>query len=146
MDFTYIIALLLFFIHLGAVVAGGANAVLMPVMGPKFATATPEMRVQLWDIAEKFSKVGKVALGTLLVTGVLTLWLKYNWAPPNAVWFWIKMAAVATMIVLIVINERLAHRAKQGDMEAARRSKTFGQLTAAAFAVVIFSAVFTFNT
>ncbi|MGN6487914.1 MAG: CopD family protein [Devosia sp.] len=146
MDFAYIIALLLFFIHIGAFVAGGANAVLMPVMGPKFATATPEMRTQLWDIAEKVSKIGKVALGTLLVTGVLTLWLKYNWAPPNAIWFWIKMAAVVAMIVLIAINERLAHSAKQGDMEAARRSKTFGQLTAAAFAVVIFSAVFAFNT
>jgi len=145
MDFAYIIALLLFFIHNAAFIAGGANSVLMPVIGPKLATATPEMRAQLWDIAEKFSKVGKVAIGTLLVTGVLTLWLKWNWAPPNAIWFWIKMAAIVVMLVLIVTNERNAGKAKQGDMEAARRTKTFGQLIGVAFAVVIFSAVFAFN-
>ena len=146
MDFAYIIALLLFFIHIAAFIAGGANSVLMPVIGSKFATATPEMRTQLWDIAEKVSKVGKVALGTLLVTGVLTLWLKWNWVPPNAIWFWIKMAAVVAMIVLIVMNERNAHKARQGDTEAARRGQTFGKLIGVAFAVVIFSAVFAFNT
>lgn len=145
MDFAYVLALLLFFIHIAAFIAGGANSVLMPILGPKLATATPELRAQYWDIAEKFSKVGKFALGTLLVTGVLTLWLKWGWVPPNAIWFWIKMLAIVAMIVLIVINERNARQAKQGDMAAAARTKTFGQLIGVAFAVVILSAVFAFN-
>jgi hypothetical protein len=145
MDFANILALLLLFIHICAFIAGGANSVVMPVLGPKLATATPEMRVQLFDIVEKLAKVGKFAMGTLLVTGVLTLWLKWNWSPPNAIWFWIKMAGIVAMIVFIVNNERNGHKAKQGDAAAARRSQTFGQLTALAFAVVIFSAVFAFN-
>jgi hypothetical protein len=145
MDFAYVLALLLFVIHIGALVAGGANSVLMPILGPKLATATPEVRGQLFDIVDKFSKVGKFAMGTLLVSGVLTLWLKWNWSPPNAIWFWIKMLGIVAMIFCIVQNELNAKKARAGDRDAAKRSQMFGQLTGAAFAVVILAAVFAFN-
>jgi uncharacterized membrane protein SirB2 len=145
MDFAVIVTLLLFFIHLCAVIAGGANAVMMPIVGPRLATATPEVRSQLFDIVEKVAKVGKYALGTLLVTGLLMLWLAFDWNPPNAVWFWIKMAGIVAMIVFIAMNERNSRKAKQGDREAAKRSQMFGKLTGLAFAVVIFSAIFTFS-
>ena len=102
---VYVIALLLFVIHILAFAAGSANGVVMPILGPKLATASPETREHLFDIAEKLSKVGKIAMGTLLVTGILTLWLKWDWIPPNAIWFWIKMAGVVAMIVFIVNNE-----------------------------------------
>jgi hypothetical protein len=76
---------------------------------------------------------------------VLTLWLKWNWSPPNAIWFWIKMAGIVAMLFFIVQNERNSKLARGGDREAAKRSQMFGQLTAAAFAVVILSAVFAFS-
>jgi len=145
MDFAYILGLLLFFIHVVAFVAGGANGVLMPIIGPKLATATPEVRTQLFDIADKLSKVGKFSMGTLLVTGVLTLWLKWNWVPLNPIWFWIKMAAIVAMIFCIVQNERNGKLARSGDREAAKRSQMFGQLTGLAFAVVVLAALFAFN-
>jgi len=145
MDVVYILALLLFFIHIVAFIAGGANSVVMPIVGPKLATATPEVRTQLFDIVDKLAKAGKFAMGTLLVTGVLTLWLKWNWNPPNAIWFWIKMAGIVAMIFCIVQNERNARLARTGDREAAKRSQLFGQLTGAAFGVVILAAVFAFN-
>jgi len=141
MELGYIVGLLLFFMHIVAFVAGGANSVLMPILGSKMATATPEMRAEYMDIAGKVAKVGKAAMGTLLVTGVLVLWLKWNWVIPNA-WFWVKMAAIVAMIVFIVLNERAQ---KAGGPDAARRSKMFGQLTALSFALVILSAVFAFN-
>ena len=141
MDIAYIIGLLLFFIHLAALVAGGANSVVMPIIGSKMATATPEVRASLMGVAMSLAKVGKVAMGTLLVTGVLVLWLKWNFVVPNA-WFWVKMAGIVLMIVFISLNERAQ---KAGGPDAPRRSKMFGQLTALAFALVIFSAVFAFN-
>jgi len=145
MDFAALLALILFFIHIVAFVAGGANSAIMPIIGPKLATATPDVRVQLFDIVDKLAKVGKFAMGTLLVTGVLTLWLKWNWAPANAIWFWIKMAGIVAMLFCIVQNERNSKLARTGDREAAKRSQLFGQLTGAAFAVVILAAVFAFN-
>jgi uncharacterized membrane protein len=141
MDIAYIIGLLLFFIHIVALVAGGANSVVMPIVGSKMATASPELRGNLMDIAVKLAKVGKVAMGTLLVSGILVLWLKWNWVVPNF-WFWVKMAGIVLMIVFISLNERTQ---KAGGPDAPRRSKMFGQLTALSFALVILAAVFAFN-
>lgn len=141
MDIVYVIGLLLFFVHVVAFVAGGANSVVMPIIGAKMATASPELRGNLMDVALKLAKVGKVAMGTLLVTGVLVLWLKWNWVVPN-LWFWVKMAGIVLMIVFITLNERTQ---KAGGPDAPRRSRMFGQLTALSFALVILAAVFAFN-
>jgi len=141
MDIAYIIGLVLFFIHIVALVAGGANSVVMPMIGARLATATPELRGNLMGVAQNLAKVGKVAMGTLLVTGVLVLWLKWNWVIPNA-WFWVKMAGIVLMIVFITLNERTQ---KAGGPDAPRRSKMFGQLTALSFALVILAAIFAFN-
>jgi uncharacterized membrane protein len=141
MDLLYIIGLILFFVHIVAFIAGGANTVLMPIIVAKMPTASPEVRDNLMDVAQKVAKVGKVAMGTLLVTGVLVLWLKWNWVVPN-LWFWVKMAAIVAMIVFIVLNERTQ---KAGGPDAPRKSKMFGQLTALSFGLVILSAIFAFN-
>ncbi|WP_421759521.1 hypothetical protein [Devosia sp.] len=139
-----IIALILFFIHIVAFVAGGANSVLMPILGPKMATATPEVRASLISVVDAVAKVGKYAMATLLVTGILVLWLKWNFVVPNF-WFWIKMLGIVGMLVFISLNEINQKKARTGDMAAAKASKMFGQLTGVAFAVVILSAVFAFN-
>ena len=55
MDFATIVALLLFFIHIAAFIAGGANVVIMPIIGPKLGTATPEVRTQLLEIVDRLS-------------------------------------------------------------------------------------------
>lgn len=133
--------LVLFFIHIVAFVAGGANSVVMLILGQKMASATPQMRAEYMDFAHRLAKVGKWAMVTLLLSGILVLWLKWEFVIPNA-WFWVKMTGIVAMLVFIGLNEA---NAKKTDAEAPRRSRMFGQLTAVAFAVVIFSAVFAFN-
>lgn len=140
----YVVTLLIFFIHILAFIAGGANLVLMPIVGARLPTATPEQRGLLFSIVEGFAKVGKYAFATLLITGLLTLWLKWNWVVPNG-WFWVKMLGILAMIVFISLNEVNRKKAMAGDAEAGKRSKLFGQLTGVAFLVVVFAAVFTFN-
>ena len=139
-----VVALVLFFIHVVAFVAGGANLVLMPVVGPRLAAATPEQRGPLMEVVEGFSKVGKYAFALLLITGILVLWLRYDWEAPNG-WFWVKMLGVLAMIVFIGLNDMNRRKARQGDPAAAGRSKMFGQLTGISFLVVVFSAVFAFS-
>lgn len=140
----YVIGLLLFFVHILAFVAGGANAVVMPFIGPRLATGTPDVRGTLIQIVEGVAKVGKYAMATLLVTGVLVLWLKWNWEIPNA-WFWAKMGFIVLMIVFISLNEANAKKARSGDAAAGKVAARFGQLTGLAFAGVVLSAVFAFN-
>ncbi len=139
-----VLALILFFIHIVAFIAGGANLVLMPIVGPKLASATPEQRGLLFSIIEGFGKTGKYAFGLLLITGILVLWLKWNWVVPNA-WFWVKMLGIVGMIVFIGLNDMNRKKAMQGDRDAAKRSQMFGQLTGISFLIVVFSAVFAFN-
>jgi putative membrane protein len=142
----YVLGLILFIVHVVAFIAGGTNSVVMPIIGSKLAspTATPEVRATLGDIALRLSRIGKYALATLLVTGVLVMWLKWNWVVPNF-WFWVKMLLVALMIVFLGINEGLGRRARSGDLEAAKNAGRIGQLTALAFLGVIVSAIFAFN-
>ena len=140
----FVIGLILFVIHIVAFIAGGANSVVMPIIGAKMATATPETRGTLVEIAERLAKVGKYAMATLLVSGVLVLWFKWNWNVPN-LWFWAKMGFIVLMIVLISLNEMNAKKARAGDREAGARAARLGQFTALAFLGVIVSAVFAFN-
>jgi len=140
----FVVGLILFVIHICAFIAGGANSVLMPVVGPRMAKATPAGREELLRLVEAVSKVGKYAMVTLLVTGILVLWLKWDFNIPNA-WFWVKMAGIVGMLVCISINEMNFKKAKAGDAKAAAQSKLFGQLTGAFFLLVIVAAVFAFN-
>lgn len=140
----YVIGLVLFFIHIVAFVAGGANSVVMPIVGARMATASPDLRAGLLDFADTLAKVGKYAMIALLLSGVLVLWLKHDWVIPNA-WFWVKMAGIVAMLAFISLNEINGKKARAGDREAGKRSQLFGQLTALSFAVVIFSAIFAFN-
>jgi len=50
MDIGLVVALFLFIVHIVAFVAGGANSVVMPIIGSKMASATPEVRRDLMDI------------------------------------------------------------------------------------------------
>jgi hypothetical protein len=144
MEAAYVIGLILFIVHIVAFIVGGANAVVMPVLGPRLAAAGPEVRGSLMPVAEHLSRMGKYAMATLLVSGVLVLWLKWNWTVPN-LWFWVKMAGVAAMLVFIGLNEVNTKKARGGDAGAGKRAAQFGQMTAIAFLVVVVAAVFAFN-
>src|SRR5690606_38410498 len=97
-----------------------------------------------YAIADALSKVGKWSMLVLLVSGVLVLWLKWDFVVPNH-WFWAKMGFVAAMLVLIGINEASHKKARAGDAAAAARSKMAGQLTGLAFIGGVISAVLAFN-
>lgn len=139
-----VLALILFVIHIVAFIAGGSNSVVMPIIGARMAKAGPPVREELLGLVEALAKVGKYAMIALLVTGVLVLWLKWDFNIPNA-WFWVKMAGIVAMLVFISFNEMNFKKAKAGDRTAAESSKLFGQLTAVSFLVVIVAAVFAFN-
>jgi len=140
----YTVGLVLFVIHILAFVAGGANAVVGPVVGSRLATASPDLRPVLIQIIEAVSKVGKYAMIVLLVSGLLVLWLKWDFNVPNG-WFWVKMAGVVGMLVCIGINEGATKRAFAGDAAAFALAQRLGQLTGLFFLLVVVGAVFAFN-
>lgn len=139
-----IVSNILLWVHLVALVIGGANSVVMPLIGSRLATASPETKGTLFAIAGQLTQFGKGAMAALLITGPLMLWLKWDMNPPN-VWFWVKMALIIVMLVTIVLSGINAKKAQQGDMAAARTAGMYGRITALAFVGVILSAALAFS-
>lgn len=136
---------LLIFVHIIAFVAGGANGVVGPVIGTRLATATPEVRLSYFDLMNTLSKVGRVAMVALLISGPLVVWLKYGGFGGLNVWFWVKMAMVVVMLVSIILGDINFKKEQAGDVAAAKVADTAHKITGLAFAVLVLAAVFAFN-
>jgi uncharacterized membrane protein len=136
---------LLLLVHLLALVAAGATAVVMPIIGGRMAAATPEVRTNLMVISDRLSLNTRIALGALLISGPLMLWLRYGGVDGASVWFWIKMALVAAMLVAVIVSSVNGKRVLAGDRQAAVLQRRIGMVNRVAFLGVIIAAVLAFN-
>lgn len=136
---------LLIWAHIVAFVVGGSNLVVGRVIGSRLATATPEMRAGYVGVMGAMAQAGKFAMGVLLVTGPLIMWLRYGGLGGASVWFWIKMALVALMLAAIIIGGINFKKSLAGNGEAGRRAGLAHRVTGLAFLGVLLSAVFAFN-
>ena len=136
---------LLFWVHLLALVGGGASSVAMPIIGSKLATADGATRATLFEIGGRISTAGRGALGGLIVTGLLLFWLKWDFSAPSMIWFGIKMALVVLLLVGVIVGGINFKKAQGGDAAAARTAALAGQIVGLTLAGVILAAVFAFN-
>jgi protoporphyrinogen IX oxidase len=136
---------LLLWIHIVALVAGGSNSVIMPIIGAALPKVDDQTRVTLFKIGFQMATVGKLAAAVLLISGPLLLWLKYGGLQGIASWFWVKMALIVVMFVAIIFEEANFKKSASGDHAAAKKSKLGGITAAVAFLGVILAAVLTFN-
>jgi hypothetical protein len=135
----------LLWIHIVALVAGGSNTVVMPIIGATLPKVDEQTRATLFGIGFRMATVGKVAGATLLVSGPLLLWLKYGGLHGATPWFWAKMALMVVMFAAIVFEETNFKKSASGDQAAARNSKLGGIIAAVAFLGVVLAAVLAFN-
>lgn len=136
---------LLFWVHLLALVGGGASSVAMPIIGSKLATADGATRETLFEIAGRITRTGRGALGGLIVTGMLLFWLKWDFSAPSMVWFGIKMALVVVLLGAMIVGGINFKKARGGDMAAGRIAGRAGQVAGLTLVGIILSAVFAFN-
>lgn len=139
-----VVSNLLFWIHLIGVALGGVAAFGIPLVGRRMPTATADTRPLLFSLLEAMSKVGRAAIGLLIVTGPLIVWLKFGMGGLSA-WFWIKMVLVVLLLVGVIYAGINGKRVEKGDMAAARRAPIVGMFTAGTFLLILLSAVFAFN-
>lgn len=136
---------LLFWVHLLALVGGGASSVAMPIIGSKLATADGATRETLFEIAGRISSAGRGALGGLIITGILLFWLKWDFSAPSMLWFGIKMALVLVLLGTITVGGINFKKARGGDRAAGRVAGIAGQVAGLTLAAIVLSAVFAFN-
>ena len=136
---------ILLWIHIVALVAGGSNSVVGPVIGARLGRATPDAKAAYIGVLTTLSKVGKVAMVTLLVTGPLMLWLRYGGLGGASVWFWVKMALIVVLLASIIIGDINFKKEQAGDMAAAKMADLAHKISGLAFAGVLLAAVLAFN-
>ena len=135
----------LLWIHLVALVAGGSNTVVMPIIGAALPAVDKVTQLALFRIGFQMAIVGKVAAATLLISGPLLLWLKYGGLQGATPWFWIKMSLIVVMFAAIAFEERSFKKLASGDRAAAGKSKLGGMVATLAFLGVLLAAVLAFN-
>jgi putative membrane protein len=135
----------LLWIHLVALVAGGSNTVVMPIIGATLPRVDEQTRATLFRIGFHMATVGKVAAATLLTSGPLLLWLKFGGLLGVTPWFWAKMALMVVMFAAIVFEEINFKKFASGDQAAAGNSKLGGIIASIAFLGVLLAAVLAFN-
>jgi hypothetical protein len=140
-----ILANILFWLHLIGLGLGAVASFGIPVVGRQMATATPESRPALVGVTMGLSRVGQMGLGTLIVTGPLVFWLKWNFSAPSMIWFGIKMVLVVILIVIVAYAGMNGRKIVQGDREAIARAPQIGMAGLVVLLAVMFSAVFAFE-
>ena len=136
---------LLFWLHLVSLSLGGVGAFGIPVVGSMMPMASAETRPTLVKVAHGLSRVSRIGLGVLIITGPLLVWLKFGGTAGFTAWFWAKMILVVLLIIVIVWAGMNAKRAEGGDMAAAKRAPMIGGLAMLLLLGVVLCAVFAFN-
>lgn len=136
---------LLIWAHILAFIGGGSNSVVGPVIARRLPGATAEQRGAYYGLMNALSRVGRIAMVVLLVSGPLILWLRYGGLDGASVWFWVKMALIVVMLVAIIYGDINFKKFQGGDDAAGQRADVAHKITGAAFAGVILSAVLAFN-
>lgn len=136
---------LLLWIHLIALVGGGASAVAMPVIARQVRTATPEARTALWAVGKRLTMAARGSVVVLLVTGPLLFWLKWDFSAPSMTWFGIKMLFVLAIIAAMIVSGVNARKAMQGDAAAQRTMQLAGMLSGLSLLIVVLAAAFAFG-
>lgn len=129
---------LLLTVHLGALVVGGATNVAMPLIARQMVQASPDALGRLAPIAGQLSRNGRWALGVLVLTGILMLWLRYDGdASGLGPWFIAKLVFVAAILAALFLP--LVTR------PGLLSPRLFGRLTRFALIGIVVCSVMTFG-
>jgi hypothetical protein len=136
---------LLFWLHLMGLALGGASAFGNPVVGSRLVASAPEGRIALFPIAHGLSRLGKIGMSLLIITGLLMVWLRFGGPSGLSPWFWLKMALLVLLLVDIIYISRLEKRAEAGDDQVLRSIPKFGALGVVLLLGIVLSAVLSFG-
>lgn len=136
---------LLLMAHLLSLLAAGAVVVVMPMIGARMASVSPETRGVLGGLAQRIGLFSRIAFGVLLVSGPLMVWIRFGGVEGMTIWFWIKMALIVLMAVGMGVSGRARATAKPGDARAAAIAKAGANVSRVSLVGVIVAAVLAFN-
>jgi len=135
---------ILLWLHFAGLVIGMGSGFSSGQVAMRMGSAPAEARPTLSTIYGNLARLGHIGLGVLIVTGLLIVFLKYDFAA-MPIWFWIKMGLVVVLIVLISFGMRTTKKAQAGDAAAAALAPRIGMMSGITGFLIILSAVFAFH-
>lgn len=135
----------LLWIHLGALALGGAATFGLPAVASQMPKATTEGRASLVAAMMLLGRLGGIAIGLLILSGLVLIWSHYGGPGAMSPWFWAKIVVVVGFIVLIGVSRRNAAKAIAGDRAAAGRQRYFGMASVATLLSIVLLAVLAFG-
>jgi hypothetical protein len=108
-------------------------------------SAAPPDKAVLARFPPAISKIGKVGLGLLWVTGATMAYTKWSGIGSMPWTFHVKLTAVVLLTLLVAYITRLEARIHRGDAAAAAKIQTIGKLTSLCALTAIIFAVLTFD-
>jgi uncharacterized membrane protein len=108
-------------------------------------SAAPPDKAVLARFPPAISKIGKVGLGLLWVTGATMAYTKWSGIGSMPWTFHVKLTAVVLLTLLVAYITRLEARIHRGDAAAAAQIQTIGKLTSLCALTAIIFAVLTFD-
>lgn len=114
------------------------------VMGGLIAGAAPPEKAVLGRFPPLMSRLGKVGLALVWVTGFVLVYTKWAGFATFGPLFWVKLAAVVLLTITVTYIHVLERRVGDGDASALPKVTTFGKvatvfaLLALVFAVLAF--------
>lgn len=136
---------LLLWLHFLGIGTGMGGGIALSQIGPRLVAAPVDQRKLLWVLETFFSRIGAVGLALLVVTGPLTLWLKFGSPAALSGWFAAKMAFVMVALIGVVLHEWAGARFKKGDERASRMMFIGGRAAGIGIVMAMLCATLTFN-
>ena len=124
---------------------GMGGGIALSQVGPRLIAAPENQRQLLWVFETFFSRIGAAGLALLLVTGPLTLWLKYGGPAGLSGWFAAKMAFVLIALLGVLLHEWAGARFKNGDARFVRLMVIGGRAAGIGIVMAMLCATLTFN-
>jgi uncharacterized membrane protein SirB2 len=135
----------LLWLHFVALTMGVGCGIALSQIGPRLVAAAPAERETLWPLVKTISAIAMAGLVLLLVSGPLMLWLKFDGGRGLGVWFIVKMALVAVIVVALGVVERAKAQLRRGDESAGRVINITGPVIGLLSVAIIATAVLTFH-
>jgi hypothetical protein len=107
--------------------------------------ASPAEKPVLGRFPPAISRIGKVGLALLWITGVAMAFTRWNGIASMPWTFHVKLAAVVLLTLLVGYVTMLEGRVRGGDMAAAARMRRVGMFTFPCALIAILFAVITFD-
>lgn len=132
-------------LHFLGLVIGMSVPIGNMVVGGLIARAEPAEKAVLGRFPPAISKVGRVGLALLWLTGLTMAYTKWNGIASMPWTFHVKLMAVVLLTVLVLYISRLEARASRGDRAAGAQIETVGKFTALCAVTAVIFAVLTFD-